>query len=55
MHKLRLKTVTLVLTSSLFDLGRYEEAIRYYDKVLAIDPNNAFALSAKQLATNNLR
>jgi tetratricopeptide (TPR) repeat protein len=32
---------------ALDEQGRYEEAIRYYDKVLAIDPNNKFALNNK--------
>jgi tetratricopeptide (TPR) repeat protein len=35
-------------------LGQYEEAISYYDKVLAIDPNNIFALGNKGLGLSNL-
>jgi tetratricopeptide (TPR) repeat protein len=32
---------------ALDELGKYEEAIEYYDKVLALDPNNKFALNNK--------
>jgi tetratricopeptide (TPR) repeat protein len=39
---------------SLRDLGQYEEAIGYFDKVLVIDPNNVVALEYKQFATDNL-
>jgi tetratricopeptide (TPR) repeat protein len=35
---------------ALNDLGRYEEAISYYDKVLAIDTNNVYTLLHKGLA-----
>ena len=34
--------------------GQYEEAINYYDKVLAIDPNNVDVLTDKGLALHNL-
>jgi tetratricopeptide (TPR) repeat protein len=40
---------------ALHNLGHYEEAIRYYDKVLAIDPNYVDALSNKQTAIDNLQ
>ena len=33
--------------SILHDLGRYEEAITYYDKALAIDPNHFSSLYNK--------
>jgi tetratricopeptide (TPR) repeat protein len=36
-------------------LGKYEEAIGFYDKAPAIDPSNAVALDNKQLSTDNLR
>jgi tetratricopeptide (TPR) repeat protein len=36
-------------------LERYEEAIGYWDKVLAIDPNNKLAIDNKQLAIDILR
>ena len=32
---------------SLYDQERYQEAITYYDKVLAIDPDDADALNGK--------
>jgi tetratricopeptide (TPR) repeat protein len=38
----------------LHDLGQYEEATEYYDKVLAINPNDADALDNKQLAIGRL-
>ena len=31
-------------------MGKYEEAIIYFDKVLAIDENNVIALRNKELA-----
>jgi tetratricopeptide (TPR) repeat protein len=39
---------------ALFKLGQYEEAIGYYNKALAIDPNKALVLGNKRLAVNNL-
>jgi len=39
---------------ALYNLGQYDEAIDYYDKALAIDPNNTLALTNKQLAIDNL-
>ena len=36
-----------IKANALFNLERYEEAIEYYDKALAIDPNNAKAWYAK--------
>jgi tetratricopeptide (TPR) repeat protein len=38
----------------MFSSGHYEEANAYYDKALAIDPDNALALSDKQLGIDNL-
>ena len=35
-------------------LGKYQEAIEWYDKALKIDPNNVFALNNKGLALSNL-
>ena len=39
---------------SLFDQGRYEEAITYYDEALFIDPNDVSALNNKGFALDNL-
>ena len=39
---------------SLNDLGKYNEAISYYDNALAIEPNNAEALHDKSLALGKL-
>ena len=39
---------------ALDNLGKYEEAIEWYDKTLKIDPNNVFALYNKGFALNNL-
>ena len=39
---------------ALYNLGKYEEAIEWYDKVLKIDPNDVNALNNKGLALNNL-
>jgi tetratricopeptide (TPR) repeat protein len=39
---------------SLNDLGRYEEAITYYDKALSIEPNDILALSNKGIALDDL-
>ena len=36
------------------DLGKYQEAITYYDKVLAIDPNFVYALNGKGVALDDL-
>jgi tetratricopeptide (TPR) repeat protein len=33
--------------NALRDKGNYTQAIQYYDKVLAIDPNAAYALDGK--------
>ena len=32
------------------NLGKYDEAITYYDKALGIDPNDKSALNGKDLA-----
>jgi superkiller protein 3 len=40
--------------NALSALGRYEEAIQYYDKVLAIDPNDVDALTNKGVALSAL-
>ena len=34
----------------LHKLGKYDEAISYYDKALAIEPNNSLILKNKELA-----
>ncbi len=39
---------------NLYDLGRLEEAISYFDKVLDVDSNNSAALYYKALALDNL-
>ena len=39
---------------SLTKLGDYTQAISYYDKALAIDPNNVYALSGKGVALDSL-
>jgi tetratricopeptide (TPR) repeat protein len=36
--------------NTLYELGRYEEAIEYYDRALAIDPSNIKALNDKGLS-----
>ena len=41
-------------TIALSNLGRYQEAIMYYDKVLKIDPEDVDALTGKGVATSNL-
>lgn len=40
--------------NSLDSLGRHEEAILYYDKVLEIDPSHADALFNKSVVLDNL-
>jgi tetratricopeptide (TPR) repeat protein len=35
-------------------LGRYDEAIEYFDKVLAIEPNNKDVQDAKSFALDKL-
>ncbi|MGD9673462.1 MAG: tetratricopeptide repeat protein [Candidatus Nitrosocosmicus sp.] len=40
--------------TQLHDAGNYDEAITYYDKVLAIDPNDVYALGNKGGALFNL-
>ena len=40
--------------NALSRLGNYTQAIQYYDKALAIDPNNAIALYNKGNTLNNL-
>ena len=35
---------------ALYNLGRYQEAMIYYDKALAIDPKNIDAIKGKQQA-----
>jgi tetratricopeptide (TPR) repeat protein len=45
------------LTSKAFtlvELGKYNEAIEYWDKVLALDPTNAIALENKQSTIDKL-
>ena len=39
---------------ALNDLGRYEEALTWYDKALAIDPKHVYALYNKGAALFNL-
>jgi len=39
---------------NLYDLGRLEEAISYFDKVLDVDSNNSAALYYKGLALDKL-
>ena len=39
---------------TLTDLGNYEDAITYYDKALAIDPNNATFLDDKGYSLSKL-
>ena len=36
--------------NSLYDQGKYQEAITWYDKALAIDPNDVDALNGKTQA-----
>jgi len=36
--------------NALTGLGNYNEAITFYDKTLAIDPNNKAALTSKNLS-----
>ena len=40
--------------SVLDELGKYQDAITWYDKVLAIDGNNTKAMYNKGIALNNL-
>ncbi|WP_222424843.1 tetratricopeptide repeat protein [Candidatus Nitrosocosmicus arcticus] len=40
--------------NSLFDLGNYSEAIKAYDKVLEIDPNDVYALANKAISLKKL-
>jgi tetratricopeptide (TPR) repeat protein len=40
---------------ALNNLGKYNEAIEYYDKALQIDPKHADALYNKGLALNKLQ
>jgi tetratricopeptide (TPR) repeat protein len=44
----------MFLGKSLSLLGQYEEAITYYDRVLAIDQNFTLVSRNKQLAIDNL-
>ena len=39
--------------NSLFYQGNYTQAIKYYDKALAIDPNNKLALANKSSVSND--
>jgi superkiller protein 3 len=39
---------------ALSNLGKYDEAIQYYDKALEIDPNNTLVLNSKGDALNKL-
>jgi len=41
--------------STLIDLERYEESIKYFDKVLEIQPNNITALVNKGVALQELK
>jgi tetratricopeptide (TPR) repeat protein len=41
--------------TSLYNLGRFNESIVYFDKALAIDPNNVAALDNKGLALLSVR
>ena len=41
--------------TSLYDNQKYDEAIQYYDKALAIDPSYVNALNNKGLALDNLQ
>jgi tetratricopeptide (TPR) repeat protein len=36
--------------NALFDLGKHEDSIQYYDKVLAVDPNHIQAQEYKKSA-----
>ena len=45
----------LYKANSLLKLSRYQEAIDYYDKVLAVDVNNKDAIKNKQTALSVLR
>ena len=40
---------------SLYNLGNYTGAIKYYDKALAIQPNNTCALTNKDALLDRLR
>jgi tetratricopeptide (TPR) repeat protein len=40
--------------NALYGLGKYQDAITYYDRALAIDPNFVTASSNKQLALDML-
>jgi tetratricopeptide (TPR) repeat protein len=39
---------------ALLDLGKYEEAITYFDKALAIDPDNTLSKTGKLEALDKL-
>ena len=41
--------VQLVREVTLLELKQYKEAMEYFDKALAIDPNNVSALKNKEL------
>ncbi len=40
--------------AGLYDMGRYEEAIGYFDKAIAIDPDHSVAWSNKGLALSDM-
>ena len=40
---------------SLYNMGKYNEAIKYYDKVLAINPNDTEALNNEAKSIDNFR
>ncbi len=40
--------------SSIFNQGKYTQAIQYYDKALAVDPNYKDALNGKGASVNGL-
>ena len=48
-------TTLMDRANNLDRIGRYDEAMTYYKKALAIDPTNAIALSGKADDLDNLR
>ena len=43
------------IAAALISNGRYEEAIKYYDKILEINPNHVKALASKGIALSFLK